>query len=216
MLFKSIRWRLQLWLAFLLVCLLSGFGFTVYQLQRVSQVKQLDEELERRVAVISGAIRGGAPKTGVPPLPVERRPENRELNGDSRKPNTSRRFSDAPGVRGDRKGPFGPRDFRFRKRSQTFLTEAAQALFTSSSGPAMALYSSGLATRLLRSLCQRGLVRWIREPMRGRVTNTVKPSTLPSLPIACSPVGPLALTWPACGVLNFCCLPPAALFSGLV
>ena len=50
MLFKSIRWRLQLWLAFLLVCLLSGFGFTVYQLQRVSQVKQLDEELERRVA----------------------------------------------------------------------------------------------------------------------------------------------------------------------
>ena len=104
MLFKSIRWRLQLWLAFLLVCLLSGFGFTVYQLQRVSQVKQLDEELERRVAVISGAIRGGAPKTGVSSLSFEGRPENRELNGDSRQPNTSRRFSDAPSVRGDRKG----------------------------------------------------------------------------------------------------------------
>jgi hypothetical protein len=66
MLFKSIRWRLQLWLAFLLVCLLSGFGVTVYQLQRVSQVRQLDEELERRVAVISAAIRGNPPKPGVP------------------------------------------------------------------------------------------------------------------------------------------------------
>src|SRR6476660_10420366 len=99
MLFKSIRWRLQLWLAFLLVCLLSGFGFTVYQLQRVSQVKQLDEELERRVAVISGAIRGGAPKTGVSSLSFEG-PENRELNGDSHQPN----FRTPRVVRGDRKG----------------------------------------------------------------------------------------------------------------
>jgi len=32
---KSIRWRLQLWIAFLLVCVLSGFGITVYQLQRL-------------------------------------------------------------------------------------------------------------------------------------------------------------------------------------
>src|SRR5690348_17455664 len=90
MLFRSIRWRLQLWLAFLLVCLLSGFGFTVYQLQRVSQRRQLDEELERRVAVISTAIRGGPPAPGVPPSSVEKLPENRKLNGDNRQPNTSR------------------------------------------------------------------------------------------------------------------------------
>ncbi|HEX5606304.1 MAG TPA: hypothetical protein VFY96_07310, partial [Candidatus Binatia bacterium] len=70
---------MQLWLAFLLVCLLSGFGLTVYQLERISQLSQLDGELERRVAVISGAIRGGAPKTGVSPGSFERRPENREL-----------------------------------------------------------------------------------------------------------------------------------------
>ena len=33
----SIRWRLQLWLAFLLLCVLSGFGVAVYQLQRANQ-----------------------------------------------------------------------------------------------------------------------------------------------------------------------------------
>jgi len=129
MLFKSIRWRLQLWLAFLLVCLLSGFGFTVYQLQRVSQVKQLDEELERRVAVISGAIRGGAPKTGVSSLSFEGRPENRELNGDSRQPNTSRRFSDAPSVRGDRKGPFGPRDFPISEEISNLFDRGGASAF---------------------------------------------------------------------------------------
>ena len=48
MIIKSIRWRLQVWLAFLLVCVLTGFGVTVYQLQRVNQLKQIDEELEPR------------------------------------------------------------------------------------------------------------------------------------------------------------------------
>jgi two-component system, OmpR family, sensor kinase len=57
----SIRWRLQLWLAFLLVCVLSGFGVTVYQLQRITQLSQLDEELNRRVAALNLAVRGGPP-----------------------------------------------------------------------------------------------------------------------------------------------------------
>jgi heavy metal sensor kinase len=61
MIFKSIRWRLQVWLAFLLVCVLTGFGVTVYQLQRVNQLKQIDEELERRVAALDRAVRGGPP-----------------------------------------------------------------------------------------------------------------------------------------------------------
>src|SRR5919198_6372576 len=107
MLFKSIRWRLQLWLAFLLVCLLTGFGFTIYQFQRVSQMRQLDEELERRVAVISGAIRGGPAQSGFPSASFERRPENREFIADSRRPHASERLSKAPAFRGDRKGPFG-------------------------------------------------------------------------------------------------------------
>src|SRR3989475_5421123 len=61
MIINSIRWRLQVWLAFLLVCVLTGFGVTVYQLQRVNQLKQIDEELERRVAALDRAVRGGPP-----------------------------------------------------------------------------------------------------------------------------------------------------------
>jgi two-component system, OmpR family, sensor kinase len=57
---KSIRWRLQLWVAFLLVCVLAGFGITLYQLQRIQQLNQVDEELGRRVATLSSAVRGGA------------------------------------------------------------------------------------------------------------------------------------------------------------
>jgi heavy metal sensor kinase len=56
---NSIRWRLQLWLAFLLVSVLIGFGLSVYQLQRIHQLNQLDEELERRLSSLSVAVRGG-------------------------------------------------------------------------------------------------------------------------------------------------------------
>ena len=61
MIIKSIRWRLQVWIAFLLVCVLTGFGVAVYQLQRVNQLKQIDEELERRVTALDRAVRGGPP-----------------------------------------------------------------------------------------------------------------------------------------------------------
>ena len=58
---KSIRWRLQIWLGFLLVCVLSGFGISMYQLQRINQWKKIDGELERRVMALSGALRGRPP-----------------------------------------------------------------------------------------------------------------------------------------------------------
>src|SRR5262249_40688413 len=110
-------------------CLLSGFGFTVYQLQRVSQLRQLDEELERRVAVISAAIRGGPPKPGVPPPSIEGFPKNSELNG-IQHPNTSGRLSAAPAFRGDRKGPFGPRDFPISEEiSNLFNQHSASAFY---------------------------------------------------------------------------------------
>jgi two-component system, OmpR family, sensor kinase len=95
MFIKSIRWRLQLWLAFLLVCVLSGFGITIYQLQRASQLKRIDEELELRVAAISSAVRGGPPKPGFGPPPFGRDPGRR----------------DPPPFLGERKTPFGPRNF---------------------------------------------------------------------------------------------------------
>lgn len=71
----SIRWRLQLWLAFLLVCVLSGFGVAVFQLQRVNQLNQIDEQLERRTAALGRSLRGGPPPgfgQGRPPF--ENRP----------------------------------------------------------------------------------------------------------------------------------------------
>ena len=34
MIFKSIKWRLQIWYGLILVVVLAGFGFTAYQLER--------------------------------------------------------------------------------------------------------------------------------------------------------------------------------------
>jgi two-component system OmpR family sensor kinase len=109
---KSIRWRLQLWLAALLVCVLTGFGVTIYQLQRISQLRAIDEELERRVAVLSGAVRGGPPpRPGFGPPGFESRPRPLDLDKDRRPPPPPGDHPKPPPFRGERKGPFGPRDF---------------------------------------------------------------------------------------------------------
>ena len=54
---KSIRGRIVLWLAFLLVAILSGFGVTAYQLYRVNQLAQVDETLKRHVETIAADLR---------------------------------------------------------------------------------------------------------------------------------------------------------------
>src|ERR1035438_9094471 len=72
---QSIRWRLQLWLAFLLVCVLTGFGVTVYHLQRLHQLNQIDEELGNRVSALSSAFRQPPPfERGRGRPPFERGP----------------------------------------------------------------------------------------------------------------------------------------------
>lgn len=53
---RSIRGRFQLWLGFLLVCVLSGFGLTAHRLYRSSLLEQVDAELSRRVAALSADI----------------------------------------------------------------------------------------------------------------------------------------------------------------
>jgi heavy metal sensor kinase len=55
---RSIRWRLLSWLAFLLVLILAGFGVTAYQLQRMSRLRQIDDDLEKRVAALTADISG--------------------------------------------------------------------------------------------------------------------------------------------------------------
>ena len=70
MIFHSIRWRLQLWLACLLGCVLIGFGVVVHQLQRIAQHDRVKKELEVRIDALDTALRGSArpPPDGGPPM----------------------------------------------------------------------------------------------------------------------------------------------------
>jgi heavy metal sensor kinase len=74
MIFKSIKWRLQLWYGLILVLVLVGFGVTAYQLERGRQMRQVDDELQHRFGVLADALhqphRGpdfGGPPFGHPP-----------------------------------------------------------------------------------------------------------------------------------------------------
>lgn len=122
MIFNSIRWRLQLWLAFLLVCVLSGFGITVYQLHRLNQLNQIDEELERRVAALSGAVRGGPPpfgqRPGRPPgdnepgrQPFRGGPGRGDFDGEPGRPPPPRGWPEGMRRGGPPEMRFGPRGF---------------------------------------------------------------------------------------------------------
>ena len=53
MLIRSIQWRLQLWYGLLLVAVLAAFGFTICRLEQSARMRQLDEELRRRVAALA-------------------------------------------------------------------------------------------------------------------------------------------------------------------
>ena len=76
MIFKSIKWRLQLWYGLILVLVLAGFGFTAYQLEWGRQMRRIDDELQRRIEVIAAALRPPPPRRpdfggrpfGSPPL----------------------------------------------------------------------------------------------------------------------------------------------------
>jgi heavy metal sensor kinase len=76
MIFKSIRWRLQIWYGLILVVVLAGFGFTAYQIERGKMYRQIDSELMRRVGAIANVLRpppphgpdfGGQPFGSSPP-----------------------------------------------------------------------------------------------------------------------------------------------------
>lgn len=53
--FNSIKWRLQIWYGVVLVAVLAGFGFTAYQLEWGRQMRNVDDELHRRFAVLADA-----------------------------------------------------------------------------------------------------------------------------------------------------------------
>src|SRR5262245_51643785 len=58
MLIKSIRARLLVWLAFLLVCTLSGFGVATFEAHRIKQYQQIDEELIQPFEIFERSARG--------------------------------------------------------------------------------------------------------------------------------------------------------------
>ena len=70
MIFKSIKWRLQIWYGLILVAVLAGFGFTAYRLEGGRQMRRIDDELQRRVAVLAMALHTPPhrPDAGEPPF----------------------------------------------------------------------------------------------------------------------------------------------------
>lgn len=106
---KSIRWRLQLWLAFLLASALAGFGVTVYQLQRLHQLSFIDDELDRRVGLLASALHPPPPKPGDRFDGRRRGPGTNDAFGprdqSARGPGDRPQRGDGPG----KQGGFGPR-----------------------------------------------------------------------------------------------------------
>ncbi|HEX4342779.1 MAG TPA: ATP-binding protein [Verrucomicrobiae bacterium] len=116
MIFNSIRAKLLIWLAFLLVCILAGFGVTVFGLQRKNRLNQIDQELEHRLAAVnsdaqnretiepfkrpaqpqnipdSGEQDDLAPDSPDRPVPAPFNPRNRKL---ALSPQTLRMFNEA-------------------------------------------------------------------------------------------------------------------------
>ena len=67
MFFRSIRWRLQLWHGLLLLGVLAGFGFTAHHLERLNEMRRVDQELAQRVNPLLSALRQSGPPERRPP-----------------------------------------------------------------------------------------------------------------------------------------------------
>ena len=75
MIFKSIKWRLQLWYGLILVAVLIGFGVTAYQLERTRQFRRVDDEIHRRLDFLARALhRPPPPRQGIRGAGAERPP----------------------------------------------------------------------------------------------------------------------------------------------
>jgi len=111
MFIKSIRWRLQIWLAFLLVFTLSGFGLATFEAHRIKQYQQMDEQLGRRVEFLAHMVRGRFFPGGRPPFDARNRTEPSELRG-NRPPGRNDNFAppEPLGPETTRKSPLPPPD----------------------------------------------------------------------------------------------------------
>ena len=64
--FKSIKWRLQLWYGLILVAVLVGFGVTAYQLEYGRQMRRIDGELHLRFGMLINALHESMPPPILP------------------------------------------------------------------------------------------------------------------------------------------------------
>jgi two-component system, OmpR family, sensor kinase len=77
MIFRSIKWSLQLWHGVILLVVLAGFGYTAFELQRTREMRRVDEELQERVARVFGPMRAPGPGPGSRPARPAGSPERR-------------------------------------------------------------------------------------------------------------------------------------------
>jgi len=71
MIFRSIRWRIQMWYGALLVIVVAGFGITAHRLASADRLRQIDEALQADAAQLAVAV---------PPPPDERTPARPPAN----------------------------------------------------------------------------------------------------------------------------------------
>jgi heavy metal sensor kinase len=111
MIFRSIKWSLQLWHGIILLLVLAGFGYTAYELQHTRELRRVDLQIQDRLTTIftprqqRGGLEGG-------------RRQNPPERGDA--PPTSRRregnFQSEDAVTNQPRGPFRARlEERFRE-----------------------------------------------------------------------------------------------------
>jgi two-component system, OmpR family, sensor kinase len=77
--FKSIKWRLQIWYGLILVAVLAGFGTTAYQLERGKAFRDMDSELMRRAGALADIFHREHLQPFDRPPPPEDAPENNPM-----------------------------------------------------------------------------------------------------------------------------------------
>ena len=78
--FKSIKWRLQIWYGLILLVVLAGFGITAYQLERGQLLGRIDEELRRRLGILADSLHRPPPPDNGNEGPFGRPPPRQDLS----------------------------------------------------------------------------------------------------------------------------------------
>lgn len=112
-LFRSIKWRLQLWYGLILLAVLVGFGVTAYHLEHTRQLRRIDGELQRRGNLVAGAFRqfqrGRGPEEPLFDGPPADRPRGPRLFAETGDPDPNRPL---------------PRDFHLPPQIASFFDDA--------------------------------------------------------------------------------------------